>query len=67
MEGEQVLGTVHVAPGHQVLGGRRYNRIRAKRRQLETFKGPLPESQGQNVALTVEHVPYSLNSGKAMR
>ena len=31
--------------------------------QFETFQGRLPESQGQNLALTVEHVPYSLNSG----
>jgi len=27
------------------------------------FEGPLPESRGQNLALTVLYVPYSLNSG----
>ena len=35
---------------------------RAKREQLCT-KGLLPESEGQNLALTVFYVPYSLDSG----
>jgi len=30
---------------------------------LTLFQGLLPESQGQNVALTVLYVPYSLDSG----
>ena len=30
---------------------------RATREQRETFRGLLPESQGQNLALTVSHVP----------
>jgi hypothetical protein len=30
---------------------------------LKTFRGLLLEGQGQNLALTVLHVPYSLNSG----
>ena len=35
-------------------------RVRAKREQLKTF---LPESQGQNLAVTVLYVPCSLDSG----
>jgi len=31
------------------------------------FKGRLPESQGQNLALTVLCVPCSLDSGRSMR
>jgi len=31
--------------------------------QLEIFQGRLPESRGQNLALTVLYVPYSLDSG----
>jgi len=30
---------------------------------IETFYGLLPESQSQNLALTVSYVPYSLDSG----
>jgi len=37
-------------------------RLPARREQLERFKGILPERQGQNQALTVLYVPYSLNS-----
>ena len=33
-------------------------RLRAKREQLQTFQGLSPESQGQNLALTVFYVPY---------
>ena len=36
---------------------------RAKREHFETFQGRLHESQGQNLALTVLYVPYSLRSG----
>jgi len=39
------------------------DRFRAKREQLETFYGLLPESQGQNLALTVLCVPCSLDRG----
>jgi len=39
---------------------------RAKRGQLEKFDGLLPESQGQNLALTVLYVPNLLDSGPAM-
>ena len=39
----------HEAPRHQ-----------SKREQLETFEGPLPESQGQNLVLTVLYVPCLL-------
>jgi len=38
-------------------------RFRAKREQLKRFKGLLPESQGQNPALTVLYVLSSLDSG----
>ena len=39
------------------------HRFRAKREQLTTFHGLFPESRGQNRALTVLYVPYSLDSG----
>jgi len=35
---------------------------RAEREQLERSQGLLPESQGRNLALTVLHVPKSLDS-----
>ena len=38
-------------------------RFRAKREQLEMFQGLMPESKGQNLALTVLFVLYSLDSG----
>jgi len=38
-------------------------RFQAKRGQLKRFQGLLPESQGQNRALTVLYVPNSLDSG----
>jgi len=38
-------------------------RFRPKREQLQTFKGLLSESHGQNLALTVFHVPVSTPSG----
>ena len=37
-------------------------RVRAKRKQFKTFEGLLPENPGLNLALTVLHVPYSLDS-----
>ena len=37
--------------------------FQAKRGQRKRFQGLLPESQGQNLALTVLHVLYSLDSG----
>ena len=40
--------------------GRGRGRTREKREQLQTFRGLLPESQGQHLALTVLCVPYSL-------
>jgi len=39
-------------------------RFRAKSEQLQRFKGLLPEGHGQNLALTVLYVPYSLESGR---
>ena len=35
--------------------------VAVNRKQLETFQGPLPESQGQNLGLTVLYVPDSLD------
>ena len=37
----------------------------SKNEYLKRFGGILPESQGQNLALTVLHVPYSLDIGQA--
>jgi len=37
---------------------------RAKKEQLRRIEGLPPESQGQNLALTVLHVPYLLDSGR---
>ena len=36
-------------------------RCREKRAQLKSVEGLLPGSQGQNLALSVLHVPYSLD------
>ena len=41
-------------------------RFRMKREQLILLWGLLPESQGHNLALTVLHVPYSLDSGRGL-
>jgi hypothetical protein len=38
------------------------HRFRAKREQLKRFEGLLPESQGQNMVLTVLYVPGLLDS-----
>jgi len=38
------------------------NRFRAKRKQPKTCWGLSPERQGQNLALTVLYVPYSLRA-----
>ena len=38
-------------------------RFQAKSEHIERVPGLLPESQGQNVALTVLCVPYSLDNG----
>jgi hypothetical protein len=35
----------------------------AKRGHLKWFEGLLPESQGQNLAVTVLHVPYAFDRG----
>ena len=37
--------------------------FRPKREQLQSLEGPLPENQGQNLALTVSCVPSSLDRG----
>ena len=41
------------------------DRFRAKREHLQTVQGLLSESQSQNLALTVLHVPHSLDGGRA--
>ena len=43
------------------------DRFRAKREYLKTQQVLLPESRGQNMAVTVLHVPHSLNSGGPMK
>jgi len=56
------LGTAAHFCGVVVLN---LSRCRAKREQLDDrFPGLLPESQGQNRALIVLYVPYSLDSGR---
>ena len=42
------------------------HRLWAKRKHLATCWWLLPESQGQNVALTLPYTPYSLDSGTEM-
>ena len=37
--------------------------IRARRKKVERVEGLLPGGQGQNLALTVLYVPYSLDTG----
>ena len=39
------------------------DRSRAKRGQLTSFAGHLPETQGQTLALTLLHVPCLMDSG----
>ena len=41
-----------------------YAPLSSRREQLKTFEGVLPGSQGQNRALTVLHVPDTLDSGQ---
>jgi len=36
-------------------------------KQLKPFKGVLPESQGQNLALTFLYVPYSLDGRELIK
>ena len=43
--------------------GVRDRRFRAKGKQLKTLEGLEPQRQGQNLALTVLRLPYSLDSG----
>jgi len=37
--------------------------FRATREHLDTFSGPAPERQGQNVAVTVLYFPHSIDCG----
>ena len=48
------------APG---CGQARARPFRAESQHLQRFHGLLPESPGQNLALTVVYAPYSLDSG----
>ena len=51
---------------HSTLGFRVIKAsLSATRGQLQGFSGPLPESSGQDLALTVLYVPSSLDSGCA--
>ena len=56
---------LYAVPSIRVCGATRSRRgaIRAKMEQLERFQGLLPEIQSQNLALTVLHVPDSLDGG----
>jgi len=45
------------------LNRKQLKRKQIKRKQLKTFQQLSPESQGQNLAVTVLYVPYSLDSG----
>jgi len=54
------VGTTHIQAASERRGD---NLRRAKRGQLKTCWGLLPESQGHNLVLTVLCVPYSLDSG----
>jgi hypothetical protein len=54
--------TIRPNPGHAPC---RISRFRAKRTQLKPFEGLSPEIQGHNLAVTVLHVPFSLDSGSS--
>ena len=45
----------------------RVGRSRTKRDQLKRVEGLFPERQGQNLAVTVLDVPYSLDSGQQQK
>ena len=51
----------------QNLTGESTSRYQAKMEQLKRFEGLLPESQGQNLALTVLDVPSPLDSRSYMK
>ena len=52
-------GIPHVSHGPRL----ERSRLRVKKQHLEKCEGHLPESQGQNLAVTVLHVLYSLDGG----
>ena len=58
-------GSSGVVPMTTVRGGWNLGRFRfrAKREQLKTFEGLAPESQRQNLTLTLFYAPYLLDSG----
>ena len=58
-EREGMLGTLPTLSRHTSHGFG----TAASEEELERAQGRLPESQGHNPALTVVHVPYSLDSG----
>ena len=53
------------APASQLW--KRFSFTTSKEGTAENFKGALPDSQGQNLALTVLHEPSSLESGSSDR
>ena len=53
--------------GSEVVPGSPLASHLPKREQRERLQGHLPESQGQNLALTALRVPYSLDMGGSMR
>ena len=46
-----------------MAGGRQACCVQAKRKHIQRFQGILPESQDQNLAVTVLYAPSSLDSG----
>ena len=58
---DQITGLAGGFPGSRMHFSE--PRFWAKREQLGGVQGLLPRSQGQNLALTVLHVPHSLESG----
>ena len=57
---------VHLRRGRAEVVRVRPSVLQNHREELTMFYGLSPESQGQNPALTVLHVPYLLDSGKRM-
>ena len=61
--GEWVFLMSEVPLPAEAVAGHRRPRFHEKREQLNRVDGHLPESEGHNLALTVLHVPSSLDSG----
>ena len=62
LEREKVSLNVKKSEGLTFRFGEKVVRFRAKKEQLKRCQGRSPESQGQNVTLTVFNEPYLLDS-----